>query len=115
MQAKIIDFASDKLVNQLSKLEKNDVQKAMTSVSQRFQRKPPAPPPPASSNVKSSEEYCAMVQNEFPIKPNDLLAKQKSHESAAVIGDSMATGINGKASESSFRAELLSPLNFMLR
>jgi hypothetical protein len=63
MQAKIIDFASDRLVNALQKIDKNDVKKVMTNVSNKVQSKSSNQPP--LDRVTSSDEYCAMLRNEF--------------------------------------------------
>lgn len=77
MQAKIIDFASDKLVNALQKIDKKDVHKMMTNFSGKSKKTDQQ----TSSNldgvttmtnrVTSSEEYCAMLQKEFVLMPID--------------------------------------------
>lgn len=73
MQAKFIDFASDKLVNALQKIDKNDVKKVMTNVSNKVQSKSSQAPsnPRPLDRVTSSDEYCAMLRNEFNFLPPD--------------------------------------------
>jgi hypothetical protein len=68
MQAKIIDFASDKLVSALQKIDKKDVHKVMTNISGKVQSKNDK----AKADVTSSDEYCAMLQKEFVFLPNDV-------------------------------------------
>lgn len=75
MQAKIIDYASDAITKQLQKIDKDDVKKIMANVTGAKneskdletsslkvddENKKLNPP-----GVTSSEEYCAMLQNEF--------------------------------------------------
>jgi hypothetical protein len=89
MQAKIIDFASDRLVKSIQKIDKNDVKRVMTNLSGKpTQEKPSslALQPPAydhkpktlPSQVSSSEEYCAMLQNEFNFAPSESSKIPKS-------------------------------------
>lgn len=80
MQAKIIDFASDKLVNALHKIDKNDVKKAMTNISGKVSGKnSQGSANPGTNRVTSSEEYCAMLKNEFNLNSQSFEEdKQKS-------------------------------------
>ena len=78
MQAKIIDFASDRIVNALHKIDKKDVKKAMTNISSKVQsRSSQAPSNPPLDRVTSSEEYCAMLKNEFSFMPSPEDERQK--------------------------------------
>ncbi|KAG5678185.1 hypothetical protein PVAND_007878 [Polypedilum vanderplanki] len=67
MQTKIIDFASDKLVTALHKIDKKDVQKVMTNISEKLQSKNQQTTSTKVNGdcVTSSDEYCAMLKNEF--------------------------------------------------
>lgn len=91
MQAKIIDFASDAITKQLQKIDKDDVKKIMANVTgSKVQTKPL----PTSSSIKiddtkkvnrvasvtSSEEYCALVQNEFNFSSPSSSNNQKKSD-----------------------------------
>ncbi|XP_070497488.1 uncharacterized protein [Chironomus tepperi] len=78
MQAKIIDYASDRLVNALHKIDKKDVKKVMTNVSNKVQSKnSQAPLNPPLDRVTSSDEYCAMLRNEFDFIPPSYSDRQR--------------------------------------
>lgn len=66
MQAKILDFASDKLVKSLGKIEKDDILSAYSSISSKFRKDPKVD----AGKVSSHDEYCDMLKNEFNFDPN---------------------------------------------
>lgn len=82
MQAKIIDFASDKIAKTLNKIDKNDVKSAVTSVKDRWQNRNATDKISKSvenlNNIKSSEEYCDMLKNEFKIDEKGAVEKQEN-------------------------------------
>ncbi|KAL7049558.1 hypothetical protein ACKWTF_003760 [Chironomus riparius] len=102
MQAKIIDFASDRLVNALQKIDKNDVKKVMTNVSNKVQSKnSKAPSNPPLDRVTSSDEYCAMLRNEFEFLPpsyNDErqrgILKNKRYDTKFSVEGSVNESVN---------------------
>lgn len=68
MQAKIIDYASDKITKQLQKIDKDDVKKIMANVTGAKNLESSLKVDDGSKNlpkVTSSDEYCRMLQNEF--------------------------------------------------
>lgn len=69
MQSKIIDFASDAITKQLRKIEKDDVKKIMANVtgSKSPQNSSIKVDDKSAHKVTSSEEYCAMMKNEFAL------------------------------------------------
>ena len=72
MQAKIIDFASDKIAKTFNKIDKNDVKNAVTNVKGRWQNRNASDKNSKSAdnlnNVTSREEYCDMLKNELEIE-----------------------------------------------
>lgn len=84
MQAKIIDFASDKIAKTLNKINKNDVKNAVTNVKGRWQNRSGSIKNSKSAdnlkNVTSSEEYCDMLQNEFKLEPKQNKQLEASSE-----------------------------------
>jgi hypothetical protein len=78
MQSKIIEYASDRLTNALHKIDKKDVQKVMTNISGKLQSKNQQTT--SKSEVTSSEEYCAMLKNEFVFTQS-----KKGEKSDAVV------------------------------
>lgn len=97
MQGKIFDFASDKIVKSLQKIDKNDVKKVMMTFSGKPQNKSDKSLQPSvkfdgtsgggssGGGVSSSEEYCKMVKNEFSFTPTDgekelLMTKNSSSD-----------------------------------
>lgn len=98
MQAKIIDYASDKIVNVLHKIDQKDVKKAMTSVSNKVQSKSSQEPSSLPTNrVKTSEDYCAMIKNEFDFMPPLLdeerqkgILKNKKYDTKLSVEGSVA-------------------------
>jgi hypothetical protein len=71
MQAKIIDFASDKLVKSLRKIDKDDVKNAYANISSKL-RKGKSSATKDGAKVTSSEEYCEMLKDEFNFSPDEL-------------------------------------------
>lgn len=63
MQTRILDFASDKIAKSLSKIDKDDVMNAYSSISSKFRK---------DRKVSSHEEYCDMLKKEFDFNPNDF-------------------------------------------
>lgn len=75
MQAKIIDFASDKFVKSLKKIEKEDVKNAYAKISSKLRKEKTSATKSGANrakNVTSSEEYCEMLKGEFNFLPNEL-------------------------------------------
>lgn len=81
MQAKIIDFASDKIAKTLNKIDKNDVKSAVTSVKGRWQNRNASDknlkPAENSKNVTSQEEHCDMLKNEFELEEKSANEKHE--------------------------------------
>lgn len=81
MQAKIIDFASDKIAKTLNKIDKNDVKSAVTSVKGRWLNRNASDKNSKSvensNNVTSQEENCDMLNNEFELEEKSANEKQK--------------------------------------
>ena len=66
MQARIIDFASKKVVNSLRKIEKDDVKKAFASVHSKFKKSQNKKKQNSMKlKVTSKEKYCEMLKEEF--------------------------------------------------
>lgn len=80
MQAKIIDFASDKIAKKLNKIDKNDVKSAVESVKDRWLNRKLSDKNSKSAdnlnNVTSREEYCDMLENEFKLDDKKVDEKQ---------------------------------------
>ncbi|CAO1332195.1 unnamed protein product [Diamesa tonsa] len=80
MQAKIIDFASDKIAKKLNKIDKNDVKSAVTSVKERWLNRKLSDKNSKSADnlntVTSREEYCDMLKNEFKLDDKKIDEKQ---------------------------------------
>lgn len=80
MQAKIIDFASDKIAKKLNKIDKNDVKSAVESVKDRWLNRKLSDKNSKSAdnlnNVTSREEYCDMLKNEFKLDDKKVDEKQ---------------------------------------
>lgn len=68
MQAKIIDFASDRIAKSLSKINKEDVRSAYSTISSKLRKKPKED----LGKVSSSEEYCEMMKKEFTFPLDDV-------------------------------------------
>ena len=74
MQAKIIDFASEKVVNSLKKIEKDDVKRVVASVHSKFQKnksKKKENSMKLSKKVTSTEKYCENMKEEFNFYSNE--------------------------------------------
>lgn len=87
MQAKIIDFASDKLVKSLKKIEKEDVKNAYANISSKL-RKAKNSEAKSGAKVTSSEEYCDMLKEEFNFSPDELekpLCDEKNKQAESVL------------------------------
>lgn len=91
MQAKIIDFASDKIAKTLNKIDKNDVKNAVTNVKGRWQNRSGSIKNSKSAdnlkNVTSSEEYCDMLKNEFKLEPQSVEKQNKQLEAGSERND----------------------------
>lgn len=97
MQAKIIDFASDKISKSFKRIEKDDVKNAYKSISSKLRKGEKS----ATKGVKvtSSEEYCEMLRKDFKFSPDELGKpkcdeKNKRPEKTIVVEESS----DGKAS-----------------
>lgn len=91
MQAKIIDFASDKISKSLKKIEKDDVKNAYKSISSKLRKGEKSAT--KGAKVTSSEEYCEMLREEFKFSPDELGKpncdeKNKQAEKVIVVEES---------------------------
>lgn len=87
MQAKIIDYASDAITKQLQKIDKDDVKKIMANVTgaknqsiileTSLTKVGDGIKEINHPNVTSSDEYCAMLQNEFNFNFSENAKGQK--------------------------------------
>jgi hypothetical protein len=96
MQARIIDFASDKLVKSLKKIEKDDVKNAYANISSKL-RKGKSSATRDGAKVTSSEEYCEMLKKEFKFPPDELGKpkcdeKNKQTESVLLVEEENSDG-----------------------
>lgn len=98
MQAKIIDFASDKIAKTLNKIDKKDVKKAVTSVKGRWQNRNSSDKKSKSvdnlNNVTCSEEYCDMLRNEFKLDEKNTTAAIKKEEKILQIEGNDGMNLN---------------------
>lgn len=88
MQAKMIDFASDAITKQLQKIDKDDVKKIMANVTGAKNQSKVQETSPLkvdderkklnNPGVTSSEEYLALIQNEFNFNFPETYEGQKS-------------------------------------
>lgn len=79
MQAKIIDFASDKIVKSLQKIEKNDVKNAYSSLSSKLRKNKRKKS--LKKNVTNNGEYCEN-QSEYPKQSETVVLIEANGESS---------------------------------
>lgn len=92
MQAKIIDFASDKLVKSLKKIEKNDVKNAFSTLSSKFSKDDKKPAAKKNSAIEeSNEESCELLKNESyeDVKKSKKVNSIEDDECSSVDGSSI--------------------------
>lgn len=119
MQARIIDFASDKIAKKLNTIDKDDVRNLYSNISSKLRKTSPKdevekvenekskeaskmtskvtrPAEDKAANVSSSEEYCEMLKNEFTFTPGNSLKPDKkiddSKQTEEATGDSSTDG-----------------------
>lgn len=92
MQAKIIDFASDKIVKSLQKIEKNDVKNAFSNLSSKLSKKGKKRAAKKNAAIKeSNEEGCELLKNESykDVKKSEKVISIEDDECSSVDGSSI--------------------------